>query len=122
MKDNRRCYGEEADRTVFLQKPQKKKIENPFDKKEEKVKPEKEIKNFFIHIDTDQDSIQATAGSMPKFWCFYIQIGGIVITPPRIGKPGIVHIRTGRKDSLEGGDFKVEELEKAIQDFFDRNF
>lgn len=53
-------------------------------------------------------------------WC--IMVGNIKITNPRIGKPGVVHITTGRADSLEGGDFMVSELEEAIQDFFDKNF
>jgi len=53
---------------------------------------------------------------------FLIQLGNIQISSSRTGKPDIIHIRTGRADSLEGGDFKVSELEKAIQDFFDKNF
>jgi hypothetical protein len=53
---------------------------------------------------------------------FKIQIGKIVISSSRTKKPEVVHITTGRADSLEGGDFKVSELERAIQDFFDKNF
>lgn len=79
-------------------------------------------KDFELHIDTDGDSIQATAGNMPKNWYFAIAIGNIKISNPRSGKQGVIHITTGRKDSLEGGDFKVSELEKAIQEFFDKNF
>lgn len=53
-------------------------------------------------------------------WC--ILIGNIQLTSSRTGKSDIVHIKTGRADSLEGGDFRVCELEEAIQDFFDKNF
>jgi hypothetical protein len=53
---------------------------------------------------------------------FTIHIGKIVLSSSITKRPEIVHITTGRADSLEGGDFKVSELEKAIQDFFDKNF
>lgn len=79
-------------------------------------------KDFVVHIDTQNDMVQATAGNMPKNWEFAVAVGNIKISNPRCGKPGIIHITTGRADSLEGGDFKVSELEMAIQDFFDKNF
>jgi len=84
----------------------------------------KNKKDFVIVMNNTSDGnvIKATAGAMPKSWHFEIYIGGIVISKPRSGKQGVIHITTGRADSLEGGDFKVSELEKAIQDFFDKNF
>ena len=87
-------------------------------------------KDFVIHVDTVlkrnkteiTDSVQATSGNMPEGWKFCVMVGNIKISNPRCGKPGTIHITTGRVDSLEGGDFKVSELEIAIQDFFDKNF
>ena len=79
-------------------------------------------KPFIVHIDHNEDSIQATAGNMPRHWSFCVLVGKIKIQNPRCGKQGVVHITTGRDDSLEGGDFKVSELETVIQDFFDKNF
>jgi hypothetical protein len=79
-------------------------------------------KDLSVYVNTSIDEIKATAGNMPKRWFFNIMVGNIKISNPRIGKPGVIHITTGRADSLEGGDFKVSELEMAIQDFFDKNF
>lgn len=79
-------------------------------------------KDLILYIKTINDEIQATAGNMPKNWNFSVMVGNIKISNPRSGKQGVVHITTGRADSLEGGDFKVSELEIAIQDFFDKNF
>lgn len=79
-------------------------------------------KDFSIYINTALDEVKATAGAMPKRWFFNVMVGSIKISAPRSGKQGVVHITTGRKDSLEGGDFEVKELETAIQDFFDKNF
>lgn len=53
-------------------------------------------------------------------WC--IMVGNIKLSPSRARKTGTVHITTGRANSLEGGDFRVCELEEAIQDYFDKNF
>lgn len=80
------------------------------------------MKDLSVYVNTGIDEIKATAGNMPKRWFFNIMVGNIKISNSRIGKPGVIHITTGRADSLEGGDFKVSELEMAIQDFFDKNF
>lgn len=80
------------------------------------------MKDLSVYVNTGIDEIKATAGNMPKRWFFNIMVGNIKISNPKIGKPGVIHITTGRADSLEGGDFKVSELEMAIQDFFDKNF
>lgn len=79
-------------------------------------------RDLSVYVNTGIDEIKATAGNMPKRWFFNIMVGNIKISNPKIGKPGVIHITTGRADSLEGGDFKVSELEMAIQDFFDKNF
>lgn len=56
---------------------------------------------------------------------FCIIIGNITIRNPRSKKKGRIYIsngRVGKSFGMEGGEFKVSELEKAIQDFFDKNF
>ena len=79
-------------------------------------------KDLSVYVNTGIDEVKATAGNMPKRWFFNVMVGNIKISNSRSGKQGVVHITTGRADSLEGGDFKVSELETAIQDFFDKNF
>lgn len=80
-------------------------------------------KDFILQFGMGKNiDVQATAGAMPEQFNFCIHVGNVKITKPRGGKQGTIHITTGRADSLEGGDFKVSELEKAIQEFFDKNF
>ena len=75
------------------------------------------IKDLVIIVEPIENSQLSTEKGN---WC--IMVGNIKLSPSRTGKKGVVHITTGRADSLEGGDFRVCELEEAIQDFFDKNF
>ena len=71
-------------------------------------------KKFTVFVGTDE--------IMQDDLSFLVMVGNIKISKSRSGKQSTVHITTGRADSFEGGDFKVSELEIAIQDFFDKNF
>jgi len=79
-------------------------------------------KNMIVNVNDQDYTIHKIAGDSSKHINFMVMIGNIKISEPGSRKRGRVHITTGRADSLEGGDFKVSELEIAIQDFFDKNF
>jgi len=79
-------------------------------------------KNMIISLSDKNYTIHKIAGDSSEHINFMLMVGSIKISEPISRKRGVVHITTGRADSLEGGDFKVSELEIAIQDFFDKKF
>lgn len=81
---------------------------------------EKKVKNQKSDVNSKRIIMDVHCEDPAIYYSFFI--GNIKISSSRSGRKDCCHIITGRADSLEGGDFKVSELEEAIQDFFDKNF